>query len=117
MGGAGITTVVFLTLLFGVAIGLAWATVHPLRTVRYRDPQIHEGVWRGPKNSGGVWHHDGIPWCAAELPPLDHQCSAQTCTIMPGLAHEDKCACGGTRYGVYGQWRDVNSRWAQQQLI
>jgi hypothetical protein len=80
---------------------------------RYRSPQLHEGNWHPglARSDARTWHRDGLPYTVAPLPPKAHQCAAQTCTLAKGLAHEDRCACGATRYGIYGIWERVNLRW------
>lgn len=58
-----------------------------------------------------VWHLDGVHWREADVPPWWHRCYAQTCTIHEiGLAHYDRCACGGTRWGVHGKWTMRDSK-------
>lgn len=58
-----------------------------------------------------VWDLDGVPWDKAPLPKSWHRCRAQTCTIYSqGIAHRDRCACGGERWGVFGKWTRRDSR-------
>ena len=73
-------------------------------TFRYSDPSLHPGEWGDPEvrpmRRGGVMVHwrrvDGSPCLGNHLP--------RWCTIGPGMAHEDECACGAERYGVFGSW-------------
>lgn len=75
---------------------------------RYVSPQLHEGVWgKALVNSDG-----SITWLRAAgthflIPPEtknNHDHVPYECTIAPGMAHEDRCACGARRHGVYGEW-------------
>ena len=40
----------------------------------------------------GISHRDGVPWWEAPIPSRFHRCSAQTVSLVQGVA---RCACGG----------------------
>lgn len=95
---------------FGLLLGWLLGTPRP----RHVDGWLHAGVWcldirRSEPHY--VWHLDGIPHAKAPRPPRQHKCQPQTCTITSTLHHQDRCACGAARVGVYGQWLGRNSRW------
>lgn len=114
----------------GMLAGYTFATrgSRPARP-RYSDPGLHRranGVEDWYPERPGVflrandrtrapqplrWHRNGIPWDAHPLPKPRHECWPQTCEIALALAHTDRCPCGGYRYGIYGNWQGVNSRW------
>lgn len=96
---------------------------------RHTDPCLHDMVglespWRLDgtavrlvHNEHGVvthltglrWHRDGVSWRSNPLPAADHECVIQTCELTTELMHEDRCSCGGVRYGN-GEWGGRNSR-------
>jgi hypothetical protein len=100
----------------GIAVGMWVGSWHG----KYRDPHLHEG---GPytvavdKPWGRIWHREGVPWHEAPKPPTRHRCSAHTCLVTKTLVHEDRCACGAVRYGVYGRWQGVNARWNRSSVV
>lgn len=86
---------------------------------KHKGPALHdtEGMDRYVMEPYEDWHNilfwnlNGVPWDKAELPPLWHRCYAQTCTMhVVGMSHRDRCACGGERWGVFGNWTRRDSR-------
>jgi hypothetical protein len=81
---------------------------------RHQNGWLHEGTWRLERVGGPApytWHLEGVAYDVAPRPPRKHQCQPQTCTITSSLHHKDRCACGASRVGVYGQWLGRNLRW------
>lgn len=76
------------------------------RTQRpYSTPDLHHGKWGKPLVRIGRGGSTLVTWTREE----QVQCvgtwhQAVSCTIGPGMAHLDECACGKTRSGVYGEW-------------
>lgn len=55
-------------------------------------------------------HKNNIPWHAAKLPPLRHECFVHT-EMYVGTILVQRCACGGLRGGGRrSQWIDKNAR-------
>lgn len=91
---------------------------------RHTDPCLHEqgmaghktwkpadpALFKGRYGKALEWHLGGIAWYLATKPPREHACKPQTCGITESLQHFDRCACGATRFGVWGSWEGRNSR-------
>lgn len=58
-------------------------------------------------NHPDIRHRDGILWCDAPKPPLNHRCEAWSEGWIQGAFYE-RCACGAKRLGRRG-WFDKNS--------
>lgn len=101
--------------------------VHGRRDYRHTDPCLHEQgmtgrktwkpadptVFKGRGGKALEWHLGGIAWYLATRPEYaGHHCKPQTCGITETLQHYDRCACGATRFGVWGQWEGKWSRWS-----
>lgn len=76
------------------------------KTWKTADPQ----VFRHRHGKALEWHLGGVAWYLATKPTRGHTCKPQTCGITETLQHFDRCACGATRFGVWGQWEERNSR-------
>lgn len=84
---------------------------HAQRQMRYKNPQLHEGVWHPPYRTDHDtrWRNRIAPQneaVARELRNGTHQHSVALCTLTDALAHEDHCWCGARRYGVFGSWTE-----------
>lgn len=116
----GVAFLCLASLSLGIRIGRAG---HPHR---HTDPCLHEQgmaghktwksadptLFRGRAGKALEWHLGGIAWYLATRPEYaGHRCKPQTCGITETLQHYDRCACGATRFGVWGQWEGKWSRW------
>lgn len=84
------------------ALGATWHSLYGGHAdARYLNPQLHEGRWErvGLDSKNVSWR-----MVAPVVVEGEHRHRAVHCTITPGMAHVDKCFCGETRYGVYGEW-------------
>lgn len=91
---------------------------------RHTDPCLHEqgmvghktwkpadpALFKGRYGKALEWHLGGVAWYLATLPTARHSCKPQTCGLTESLQHFDRCACGATRFGVWGKWEGRNSR-------
>jgi hypothetical protein len=85
---------------------------------RYASPSLHvdisgerwisEAKWTDGRPFR--WHLSGKTWEDVPVPPMIHKCWPQTCEISHTASHYDRCACGGSRWGVWGQWEGRNTR-------
>lgn len=67
-------------------------------------------LWQYRHGKALEWHLGGVAWYLATKPDKRHTCKPQTCGITETLQHFDRCACGATRFGVWGKWEGRNSR-------
>jgi hypothetical protein len=96
----GIAAVTFVSLVVGLAFGLALGLRHA--EPKHRNAQLHEGEWTRETVAGGM-----VLWSRkmAEKPKdCDEGHRVYVCTIFDDMDHVDACACGMTRVGVYGSW-------------
>lgn len=117
-------------IVFGVAfavMALAYLSerYRARRRFHHSDPCLHEqgmaghktwkpadpALFKGRAGKALEWHLGGIAWYLATQPERDHRCKPQTCGITETLQHYDRCACGATRFGVWGSWEGKNVRW------
>lgn len=105
-------------------VGMLYAYERQKARPLHHDPCLHEqglsgrdtwfpadpNLFRDRYGRAIEWHYGGCAWYLAEQPKAGHECKPQTCGITDTLQHYDRCACGGTRFGVYGQWEMRNSR-------
>lgn len=91
---------------------------------RHTDPCLHEqgmaghktwkpadpSLFKGRYGKALEWHLGGVAWYLATMPTARHSCKPQTCGLTESLQHFDRCACGATRFGVWGAWEGRNSR-------
>lgn len=105
---------------------LCWISgyVHGKHGRRHTDPCLHEqgmaghktwkpadpALFKGRYGKALEWHLGGIAWFLATQPERGHHCKPQTCGLTESLQHFDRCACGATRFGVWGAWEGRNTR-------
>lgn len=74
---------------------------------RYVNPELHQGRWSNPEICGSG-DQTRVVWKSMDPQPdgreIMHTHKAADCTVGPGMAHVDMCACGAKRYGVFGPW-------------
>lgn len=112
-------------LLAACLFGFLYAFECGRRRPRHQDPCLHHqgltrhemwrsadpAVFRGKPGRALEWHLGGVAWFLAIRPGPGHRCKPQTCGITETLQHFDRCACGASRYGVWGSWEGKWSRW------
>lgn len=114
-----------LLLLVALSItGLLYAYERQKSVPTHHDPCLHQQGLSGPSTwkpaepmlfrhrhgKALEWHLGDVAWYLAPKPAGRHHCMPQTCGITETLQHYDRCACGATRFGVWGSWEGRNSR-------